>query len=346
MLNGEELPLEDDHLRLLLAIPADHWIRADEAGGADTVRELALRGLVVSDDADEQLAELRRRDEQLASPAWNRYAALYHSMTRWSDVRAVVAGEAPLPQASERWPPPPHFHTLSEPLSIEPLPLAKPTRPFFELLLKRKTTRGFDPDASLSLEELSTILRYVWGCHGALEVRDELTILKKTSPSGGSQHPVEVYPLVRSVDGLQPGFYHYAVENHELELVEPHTGEEVAELILEVTAGQAHFVGAQALFLMTARFSRNFWKYAAHAKAYRVLLLDAAHLSQTLYLVCAELGLGAFVSAAINEHNIDRHLRLQPFTEGAILVSGCGRPAPSDREPQYRPHTPRPGLAG
>ena len=154
MLKGEELPLEDNHLRLLLAIPADHWIPVDEAGDADTVRELALRGLVVSDDADEQLAELRRRDEQLASPAWNRYAALYHAMTRWSDVRAVVAGEAPLPQASERWPPPPHFHTLSEPLSIEPLPLAEPTRPFYELLLKRKTARGFDPDASLSLEEL------------------------------------------------------------------------------------------------------------------------------------------------------------------------------------------------
>jgi SagB-type dehydrogenase family enzyme len=171
-------------------------------------------------------------------------------------------------------------------------------------------------------------------------VRDELTILKKTSPSGGSQHPVEVYPLVRAVEGLQPGLYHYGVENHELELVESHTREEVAELILEVTAGQAHFATAQVLFLMTARFARNFWKYAAHAKAYRVLLLDAAHLSQTLYLVCAELGLGAFVSAAINEHNIDRRLRLQPFTEGAILVSGCGRPVPSEREPQYRAHTP------
>jgi putative peptide maturation dehydrogenase len=285
--------------------------------------------------------ELRRRDEQLASPAWNRYAALYHSLTRWSDVHAVAAGEAPLPQAPGRWPPPPHFHALSQPLAISRLPPAEPKRPLYELLLKRKTSRGFDPAALLSLADLSTILRYVWGCHGVLDVRDQLTILKKTSPSGGSQHPVEVYPLVRAVESLQPGLYHYAVENHELELIEPHTSEEVAALILEVTAGQAHFATAQVVFLMTARFSRNFWKYAAHAKAYRVLLLDAAHLSQTLYLVCAELGLGAFVSAAINESNIDRLLLLQPFTEGAILVSGCGRPAPSEREPQYKPHTPR-----
>jgi len=130
-------------------------------------------------------------------------------------------------------------------------------------------------------------------------VRNELTILKKTSPSGGSQHPVEVYPLVRAVEGVQPGLCHYAVEEHELELLESLTGDEVTALNMEFTAGQAHFSSAQVLFLMTARFGRNFWKYAAHAKAYRVLYPDAAHLSQTLYLVCAELGLGAFVSAAI-----------------------------------------------
>ncbi len=295
----------------------------------------------MSDSPDERLAELRRRDEQLAAPAWNRYAALYHSMTRWSDVHAVVAGEAPLPDGHGRWPPPTHFHTVSKPVAVNQLPLVEPNRPLYELLLRRKTSRGFDADAELSVDELATVLRYVWGCHGVLDVRDELTILKKTSPSGGSQHPVEVYPLVRAVEGVPPGLYHYAVEDHALELLEPLTDGEVTALSMEFTADQAHFSTAQVFFLMTARFARNFWKYAAHAKAYRVLYLDAAHLSQTLYLVCAELGLGAFVSAAINEHNIDRRLHLQPFTEGAVLLSGCGRPAPSEREPQYRPHTPR-----
>ncbi|HEY3069528.1 MAG TPA: putative peptide maturation dehydrogenase [Gaiellaceae bacterium] len=341
VLKGEELPLSDDQARRLLGIPTDRWIRVDETGDLAALRELAFHGLIVSDGPDERLAELRRRDEQLASPAWNRYAALYHSLTRWADVRAVVAGEAPLPEGRGRWPPPPHFHAVSEPVAVNQLPLVEPKRPLYELLLKRKTSRGFDANASLSLAELATVLHYVWGCHGALEVRDELTILKKTSPSGGSQHPIEVYPLVRAVEGVRPGLYHYAVEDHELELLESLTGDEVTALSMEFTAGQAHFSSAQVLFLMTARFGRNFWKYAAHAKAYRVLYLDAAHLSQTLYLVCAELGLGAFVSAAINEDNIDRRLRLQPFTEGAILLSGCGRPAPSQREPQYRRHTPR-----
>ena len=44
--------------------------------------------------------------------------------------------------------------------------------------------------------------------------------------------------MVRAVEGVQPGLYHYALEAHELELIEAHTVEEATELILEFTAGQ------------------------------------------------------------------------------------------------------------
>jgi putative peptide maturation dehydrogenase len=341
VLKGEEVALDAERVDLLLALPADRWTGLEASGNPAAVLELARHGLVVTDGADETLAELRRRDEQLAAPAWNRYAALYHSLTRWRGVRAVVAGEAPLPRVPGRWPPPPHFHRIPDPAATSRLPVMDPPRPLYDLLRRRKTTRGFDPGAALSLEELATVLRWVWGCHGTHEVTPDLTILKKTSPSGGSQHPGEVYPLVRAVEGVEPGLYHYAVEAHELEQLEPLTGEAAADLVVELTAGQEHFRAAQVLFLLTARFPRNFWKYQAHAKAYRAVLFDAAHLSQTLYLVCADLGLGAFVSGAINEADIDRRLGLRAFSEAAILVCGCGRPVPSDREPPFRPFAPR-----
>ena len=340
VLKGAEVPLSDEQLRVLRSLPADRWTPLDGHADAASLLDLATEGLVVTDGGGEPLVEFRRRDEQLAAPAWNRYAALYHSMTRWQGVQAVVSGAAPLPRTPGRWPPPPHFHRLGEHRATTRLPLVDPAGPLYDLLPRRKTTRGFDPAASLSLGELATVLRWVWGCHGTHEVTPELTILKKTSPSGGSQHPVEVYPLVRAVAGVEPGLYHYAVDAHELELLEPLSAESAADLVVELTAGQEHFRSAQVLFLMTARFARNFWKYQAHAKAYRAVLFDAAHLSQTLYLVCADLGLGAFVSGAINEQDIDRRLGLGAFTEAAVLVSGCGRPIPSDREPPYRPFLP------
>jgi putative peptide maturation dehydrogenase len=341
VLKGEEVDLGAEQVDLLLALPADRWVALEAAGDAAAVLELARHGLVVTDGGDDELVELRRRDEQLAAPAWNRYAALYHALTRWRGVRAVVAGEAPLPRVPGRWPPPTHFHRIAEPAATRPLPVVEPSRPLYDVLRRRKTTRGFDAGASLTLEELATVLRWVWGCHGIHEVTPELSILKKTSPSGGSQHPGEVYPLVRAVEGVEPGLYHYAVEGHELEQLEPLTAEEAADLVVELTARQEHFRAAQVVFLLTARFARNFWKYHAHAKAYRAVLFDAAHLSQTLYLVCAELGLGAFVSGAINEQDIDRRLGLQAFTEAAILVCGCGRLIPSEREPPFRPFVPR-----
>ena len=78
------------------------------------------------------------------------------------------------------------------------------------------------------------------------------------------------------------------------------------------------------LCIMTARFYRNFWKYSLHQKAYKVVLMDAAHLSQTFYLVCTALGLGAFFTAAINEANIEEKLGLDRFEESPVGICGCG----------------------
>jgi len=339
VLLGEEVPLDNEELELLRAIPADHWVAFDVAGSAPTVSFLAKHGLIITNGEEPLLRELRRRDELLMSPAWNRYAALFHAFTRWSDVEAVVAGQRPIPTTPDRWPPPPHFHNLNDRRRTELL-LTEPARPLYELLRRRKSTRGFDTEALVTLEELSIVLRFVWGCQGTLRIRDELTILKKTSPSGGSQHPGEVYPLIQGVEGVAPGIYHYSVEHHALELIEQLERNDAQELIREFSAGQEHFVAAHVVFLMTARYARNFWKYRAHAKAYRAVLLDAAHLSQTLFLVCADLELGAFVAGAINEQNIDRRLGLQAFAEGTVLMTGCGRSAYSPREPSYVPYLP------
>jgi SagB-type dehydrogenase family enzyme len=76
--------------------------------------------------------------------------------------------------------------------------------------------------------------------------------------------------------------------------------------------------------VLAPRFGRNFWKYRDHAKAYRVVVLDAGHLSQTLQLAATEQGLGAFVTAAINEVDIEQAFGLDPRVEGPLAVCGLG----------------------
>ena len=78
------------------------------------------------------------------------------------------------------------------------------------------------------------------------------------------------------------------------------------------------------LVIYAPRVARSYWKYRNHPKAYRALLLDVGHLSQTLCLSATDLGLGAFVTAAINEVEIERAFGLEPLSDGPLAVGGFG----------------------
>lgn len=360
ILAGQEYPIYPEDVNTLLSIPSDAWVQLDhlEPGvGASLIDEFASRGFILTDSADEALAELTRRDNVLSSSDWNVYAALLHFMTKWRDVRAV---RLDLPEQPDKWPdamlisepglrayvdrfgpPPPEFHSVPIHCGLVELPAPTMTGGLYELLLARKTSRAFDTSVPLKLHELSTILYYVWGCQGCLPLLDGIVALKKTSPSGGSLHPIEVYTVLINVEGIEPGLYHYGVQHHALELIARLGPKEASALADKFATYQSYPRWSQALFVMTARFYRNYWKYRKHPKTYSVILMDAGHLSQTFYLVCAELGLGSFVTAAINSANIEEALGIDGFAEGAILICGCGHRAANDAlAPNFVPYVP------
>ncbi|MGH3016469.1 MAG: hypothetical protein ACRDNR_07435, partial [Gaiellaceae bacterium] len=125
ILTGETHAISRADLDLFMSMPAKTWVDAAELeGGEASVSALARQGLVVSDEPDALLRELRQRDELLSSTAWNVYAALYHFMTKWRDVDLekapdddpTASGELD-PRASEEWialhgEPPAHFHSI------------------------------------------------------------------------------------------------------------------------------------------------------------------------------------------------------------------------------------------
>jgi SagB-type dehydrogenase family enzyme len=81
---------------------------------------------------------------------------------------------------------------------------------------------------------------------------------------------------------------------------------------------------AHVVIVLASRFRRTFWKYRNHAKAYRAVILDAGHLSQMLYLSATERGLAAFITAAVNEVDIETLFGLDPMKEGVLAVCGFG----------------------
>jgi putative peptide maturation dehydrogenase len=341
-LTGDRFELTREELNLALSVP-DEWMSRDEFLGEgneeDAVRldRLARGGVVVSDDPDPELTELRRRDESLTADHWSAPAAIYHFGTKWRDIRVALEQTGELERLGM---PPPHFVTLPKPADVLALDRHPRAGQLYEALLRRRTSRGFDRRTPVTIDQLATVLGSVWGAHGLVEFSEGVAMLRKSSPSGGGLHPIEVYPLVRDVEGVEPGLYHYSVRDHTLELISAVEESEVEELAFDFTAGQPYFQAAHVLFLMTGRFDRSFWKYRDHPRAYAVLLMDAGHLSQTFYLVCTELGLGAFVTAAINGANVEEALGIDGFREGAIAICGCGPPgpAPSGLEPQFAPY--------
>jgi putative peptide maturation dehydrogenase len=363
ILKSEEYPISIEALQILFEIPSDEWISSDQItkryGVADDfIEDLAHKGLILSKQPDEPLPELIRRDKILTDTQWNKYALLYHYMTKWKDMHLHITLPENIEQlarakaiSDEKFKeftdhsgkPPNHFHAIPNPIYTHDLPVVKRDNSLYDVLTKRKTTRTFDTKTPMTREELSIILYYVYGCHGYSPVFEDIVGVKKTSPSGGGLHPTEVYPLIINVDGLDPGIYHYNIENHRLDMIIRLDQAEARELANEFTAGQSYPRRAHALFVMTARFYRQFWKYRKHPKAYAVLYMDAAHLSQSFYLVCTELGLGAFITGAINAVNIEQKLCLDGTTEGAIAVCGCGKPLGKDLalEPEYFTYIPR-----
>ena len=68
----------------------------------------------------------------------------------------------------------------------------------------------------------------------------------------------------------------------------------------------------------------------------RRLLLDAGHLSQTLYLVATELGLDRSSPRVINHDDLGARLGLDRYVEGALAVCGCGVAGASKLMPRFR----------
>lgn len=297
---------------------------------------VSLRGRRISDQAGPS------RDSGVGRLAWDYDALNYMAASRWGDKKTrkkpVPAGEeqAKLERKSiARWiskygKPPPEFHTrVGTPVD---LPAGEREGGVFDALADRATIRLFDEERQLDRADLASALHYGFGWHGDERPHEDLRLLKKYNPSGGALHAIEAYPLVLNVEGLAPGLYHYRAENHSLTLLKSLSLEGAKNFAEKSLSGQSWYRTAHVVVFMTARFERAFWKYRNHSKAYKSIVMDSGHISQTLYLIASELGLGAFVTMALNDLFLESELDIYFMREGLIAACGLGVRRPSEDE--------------
>lgn len=288
---------------------------------------LLQKGLLISDsptDADQALH--RESDEKLRQAYWHPLAAVLHAFTRWQGVDAVKNTRDSKTDTAvsmrEVLGPPPEPTPVDATAECVDLPLHQDSA-FDDLLARRATCRNFDDSRPLPLPLFSTMLARVFGARASVQVSDDLRFQKKNSPSGGGLHPTEAYLIVQNVEGIAAGLYRYLIEGHRLVRL-PDPAMALPAFAMEALGQQHWFANAHCLVIMVPRFDRTFWKYRRHAKGYRVVALEAGHLSQTLYLSATDLGLGAFITGAINERALEGALHLDPVCQGALAMCGFG----------------------
>lgn len=334
-----ETTVSVEELRLIGELSPSQWVLRGDL--AEAHEEAVLEALVEKQLLIVQGSSADKADQASRDSYWHRTSAVAHYASRWKGVDIEQRDREFREHAARKvldylGPPPVPVKERVKPAQRVPLPEATST-PFDALLLKRVTCRNYDRSRELALADFSSVLFRTFGARAVVETAPGVRLLKKGVPSAGGLHPTEAYLLVQRVEGVAPGLYHYHPIDHALEPIRLLATDEATGLARRFVAAQAYFVDAHVMVIPTSRFRRNFWKYRNHAKAYRALTLDVGYLSHTIYLSATELGLAAFITAAINEVDIEQAFGLDPLEEGPLAVCGFGIRAAERKEVEFDP---------
>ncbi len=183
-------------------------------------------------------------------------------------------------------------------------------------LANRKSHRSFTED-NLTLDELSFLLWATQGIRPSLAQNPSL----RTVPSAGARHSFETYLFVMRVDGLTPGLYRFLpLDNQLLFLTEI---EEMQGKLSRATFGQRFVSKGAVTFAWTTIPYRMEWRYSL--SAHRVILLDAGHLCQNLYLACEAISAGTCAIGAYDQERLDHLLGVDGDDELAVYLAPVGK---------------------
>jgi SagB-type dehydrogenase family enzyme len=232
----------------------------------------------------------------------------------------------PLPAVRPRWP--------GKKIDLRKLSSDGPDTlsPFASLLHQRHSARDFDDQQPITLIELARLLDSTARVQSQWKSQPDhggggpmIGYAARPYPSGGASYELELYLAVNQCEGLAPGFYHYDAGGHALVPIEVRAHELQAML-----TGAEYATGApappQILVTIAARFGRVSWKYSS--VAYSLILKDVGVLTQTLYLMATDMGLGG---CAIGSTNIDLFAKLTGIefhVEGPVGQFAIGRSGP------------------
>jgi SagB-type dehydrogenase family enzyme len=188
-------------------------------------------------------------------------------------------------------------------------------QPLWGTIQRRQSIRNFK-NKPLGKDSLSQLL---WATQGI--TREQMGFEFRTSPSAGALYPVETYVVIHNVENMEPGIYHYAIADHQLEQLKKGDFRlDIARAALD----QDMAYSASAVFVWTALFDRAKWKYGQ--RAYRYVYLDTGHIAMNLALAAVALGLGSCQIGALYDGESNALLEIDGVKESTLYMSVVGYP--------------------
>ena len=184
-------------------------------------------------------------------------------------------------------------------------------------LLAQKGDAAHLAPASLPLPALATLLYCAYGVTGHRESMPGG--LTRTVTSAGGVYPLEVLFHSRSVEGLEPGLYHYGPIRHRLHrLVD---GDQTAA-IASALVNRSLAVEATMFVFVVAAFPQLIDGFGE--RGYRYALIEAGHVAQNLTLAATGLGLSCVGIGDYFDRKVDALLRVDGVRHSTVYMAAIG----------------------
>lgn len=216
---------------------------------------------------------------------------------------------------------------LQEPVDQELPRISLPDRDSWRLVIgetdlteaigNRRSRRNYS-DAYLKVEELAFLL---WATQGQRRPGQQPPHFR-TVPSAGARHSFETYLFIHRVETIPPGLYRYLPLSHELVLMYSTDARNKPRLSRAVL-GQRFVADSAVVFVWTTVPYRMEWRYLQ--AAHRVILLDAGHVCQNLYLACEAIQAGTCAIAAYNQEAMDELIEVDGEEQFTIYLAPVGK---------------------
>lgn len=185
-------------------------------------------------------------------------------------------------------------------------------------LESRHSARKFSDIYIMSLEDMSTILKYSYGIAKRTMTFNEVTVSTRNYGSGGGLYPISVYLIINKVEGVKKGLYKYQPFSHSLLYI--NNDMDIHKLL---QYGSFDFENYSFCTLYEYDINRTYTKYGELSLL--ISLIEIGLMSQNLDLVTSAMSYGICQIAGFDKHYAEKILGLDGINSNILFTNICGK---------------------